>query len=173
MAVRQFDKARKRNRKHEQDLDKLDERLARLDHTVARISRKLKGQQDLQEMTIRTVVLPRIASAMYKEIFRIGSGREHWEPRLTDERRSQLLARHDQFADFGMRSVEEMRVFVATVSTPRVVVSSRHSNLTHLSGHASFRSATRWPTPCVATTWWWFCRSQHPTSHVSWNAGLS
>lgn len=144
MAVRQLEKASKRrNRKHEQDLDKLDERLARIDHTVARISRKLKGQQDLQEMTIRTVVLPRIAAAMYKEIFRIGSSHDQYEPRLTDQRRSQLLARHDQFADFRMRSVEEMRVFAATVSTPRVVVLSKHSNLTHLSGQASLPSATR------------------------------
>lgn len=91
----------------------IDEANRRNDEANRRYDEANRGHQSV----VLTTQLPIVAGIIYKEIFRIGMSRTQTNVSFGDRRQNLLLSRVEQYADFGMHTANEMRKFVATVSS--------------------------------------------------------
>lgn len=70
---------------------------------------------NLHAMSIRLTVLPVVAGVMYKAIFQTARRRETRTKTTDDPRLRYLRENQDNFAWFGMPSVQEMKILIDTV----------------------------------------------------------
>lgn len=84
-----------------------------LNHTKEDLNRSIL----LLKTTVVSTVLPIIAAVVYKSIYQIGFGYENPDPGFGDNRADRLWLKENEFHRFGMKSIEEMHIFAATVST--------------------------------------------------------
>lgn len=81
----------------------------------------MKASNNLHSTTIRTTVLPMISGVIYKAVYDTGMEREPLRRRRQDPRVSSVLRRNQaRFAQFGMKSKREMKIFADTVPVPPI-----------------------------------------------------
>lgn len=110
--------ARKSRRleKRAQSKREIEEIKEKLDRITAVLADHIKESDLRYRSLVTSTQLPIVAGVVFGEVFRIGMGRVQADIGFVEKRQTGLLSRVAHYADFGMRSEREMRLFASTVS---------------------------------------------------------
>lgn len=105
----------KRSQKGHRKWRKLKSRIKKLEREVKKQRIQNTVSDNLHAISIRLTVLPVVAGVMYRAIFQSAMRTETTTKTSDDLRLRYLRENQDNFAWFGMQSMQEMKIFIDTV----------------------------------------------------------